>query len=403
MRKLRQSGRTLVITLLICSVAGLHGAEAGEARAQSELAGTPEPICDIQFEISTPPTIVAEPGETVLVPFTVSVTVFMVIVSTVSIEIGLPAGITASYSPVSQTDSIQDPIAPATIVINGLITATVPRSAQPGESWPFTPNMAFVECSVVQQPDPIVNSASGAGFRIVVATPTATPTASATATATATNTSTPTATATSTATPTHTPTPSPTATTTPSPSPTATPTATSTPTTTPTATASPTATATASPPPTSTTATAAPTATQTSTVTETPSPPPVSEPTRQQTVTPSETADPSATPADDGTLTTTRTATASPSTVPTQESSGATLTATAPTPQSTGGVASPTATDRPNETTAGLVLNVTESRAETSMESEGDSGLLRTGVGILGLLALAGGIFGLWRGHGRRG
>lgn len=370
----------------------------------------PTPVCNIQFTIDSAPTIEANPGETVSVPFNVEISVIFIDTVEVAITIGLPAGIAASYSPTGQSFNVPNPGIESTFTIPGSIQATVPSSATGGESWGFSSNSATAACNNSTLNQPIVVSDSDPGFRIVVQTPTATPTATATATSTptATSTNTPTAAATATFTP------SPTSTSTSTPVPTATATATATATPSPT----PTATATATPPaPTSTptsTATSTATASQTATATSTASPTSTVPPTATLTATPTVTQTSSPTASSTSTSTATATETA------TQDSTGTvTASATATTtisedatptfPDSSESTATPadenpataTATETPSEEDAGLILDISGQRSPSTVEAPDDRTLVRTGLGIFGVVAIVAGGIAMWRGANR--
>lgn len=364
------------------------------------------PACDIQFTIDSSPTIEANQGDTVNVPFNVEISVIFIDTVEVVITIELPDGIAASYSPTGQAFNVPNPGVESIFTIPGSIQATVPNSATGGESWAFSSNTATASCNNSSLNQPIVVSDSDPGFRIVVQTPTATPTATATATPTATSTSTPTATATATFTP------SPTATSTSTPPPTATATATVTP--------SPTATATATPPaPTSTptptvtfTPTASPTATATSTATA--SPTSTVPPTATLTTTPTVTQTPTATVSSASTVTATATVTATQESTATVTASATATTmsaddATATSPDGSEATAtsvdenppSATATETPTEGDAGLVLDINEQRSPSTVELSDDRTLLRAGLGIFGVIAIVAGGIGMWRGANR--
>ena len=56
----------------------------------------------------------------------------------------------------------------------------------------------------------------------------------------------------------------------------------------------------------------------------------------------------------------------------------------------------------PPDAGAGLVLEVSELRQSVDRGGDEDNDLLRTGFGFAGILALAAGGYGLWRGFAQR-
>ncbi|MEZ4520114.1 MAG: hypothetical protein R3A46_00525 [Thermomicrobiales bacterium] len=352
--RFRQPGRLLAgFALVVAAVTGVMSSP-GTTPATAQTS----PICQIEFAIDVPPTLELAAGQSTSLPFQASITVRDVSTAFVSIFVGTPLNMEADFSPADQVIVVEDPATTSIYNVVGNVNATVPGAAETGQSWTFSPNTATLTCEGIGTGAALQDSDSHPPFQIVAQAPVPT----ATSTATATYTATPTATSSPTPVPTATPTPTPTATATATPSPTTTPTATATP--------SPSATATLS-------ATASPTAS--ATATERPSP--------SATVT--------------ATATSTRsspTATLGERQTPVPVGTPTFRAATATEPPSTPTEPEPPPTESSND---GLALELSEVRQSASVDHGDERTTLRAALGVLGAIALASGMIGMWIGFRR--
>lgn len=297
------------------------------ALAQAEIT------CEPAISLGGPGVIEAEPGTTVAIPYTASVTVANASFIDLSVAIGQPAGLSIVYSPTNQTFQTAATDDPQTLSFDGEVNALIPADASPGSSYVFGSNTVQATCFGPDSADGVTTSASGNAVEIVV--PGGAPTEP----------------------------PPPTPTPTEPPPPTATPTEPPPPTPTPT-----------EPPP-----------------TDTPEPTPTDEPS------PTPTATNTRTPTTTRTPTATRTATPSPTIDDEATGTEDDESLTATVEEVAQATATSTSTATPPPRSEALVLDITERRTTLSPPGEDDNILMRSGLGMLGALLALGGVYALIR------